>query len=209
MGGLARRAVVSGILALPGAAFAAPGRAFGERLCEAAERQVGVTRNYDPAYHRIAYPGGDLPRGTGVCADVPVRAARDALGLDLQKLVHEDMAAHFAAYPHRWGLAEADANIDHRRVPNLETFWRRQGAAVWEAGARENGPVFGGGALLPGDFITWRLGGRMPHVGVVIHPFLTQRFVHNIGGGVVRSSLLEMGAHRAVGHYRWPKGSVA
>ena len=85
----------------------------------AARSQIGVTVGYDPAYRKIGYPGGDVPRSSGVCTDVVIRALRDARKVDLQKLVHEDMKANFAKYPQLWGLKKPDANIDHRRVPNL------------------------------------------------------------------------------------------
>src|SRR5690349_20852444 len=86
---------------------------------------------YDGAYVRIAYPGGDVPAGTGVCTDEVIRAYR-AVGIDLQKEVHEDMLAHRSAYPHNWSSSHADAsradnNIDHRRVPNLMVFFSRHG----------------------------------------------------------------------------------
>src|SRR5580698_6830668 len=105
----------------------------GEHLATAARTQLGVTTTYDPHYTRIPYPNGDVPRSTGVCADVIVRAGRDGLGLDLQKLVHEDMQRDFAAYPHTWALTHPDANIDHRRVLNLEAFWRRTKCELWRA----------------------------------------------------------------------------
>ena len=91
----------------------------GRRLADAARAQVGVTVGYDPGWTHLSYPGGDVPRSTGVCADVVIRAARDGLGLDLQKLVHEDMVKHFAVYPARlaWGSRGPDANIDIRRAP--------------------------------------------------------------------------------------------
>ena len=69
------------------------------RLVAAAEAQIGVTVTYDPAYARLAYPGGDVPRDRGVCTDVVIRAYRDAFGIDLQRLVHEDMKANFSRYP--------------------------------------------------------------------------------------------------------------
>lgn len=159
-------------LALGGAARAEPGF---HPLVAAARRQVGVTVHYDPAYVRLAYPGGDVPPDRGVCTDVVIRAYRAAFLLDLQKLVHEDMARHFAAYPKTWGLRGPDRNIDHRRVPNLETFLTRRGAALplsgpWEAG----------------DLITQRLPGNLPHIVIVAgeqsapgQPLV----VHNIGGG--------------------------
>ena len=85
--------------------------AWPDALVAAARSQLGVTTLYDPTYMRIAFPGGDVPRDRGVCTDLVVRAYRDAFTLDLQKLVHDDMAANFSAYPTRWGLARPDPNI--------------------------------------------------------------------------------------------------
>ncbi len=177
-------------------------RSPGERLAEAARAQLGVTTGYDPVYTRLKYPGGDVNRSTGVCADVVIRAARDALGIDLQKLVHEDMAKHFEAYPsHRiWGEHGADANIDHRRVLNLETYFQRAGAQLWHASL----PIPGNGfppPLLPGDIVTWLLNARLPHIGILVS---SSRVVHNIGRGVEESDLAEFAPHRAISHYRWP-----
>lgn len=59
--------------------------------------------------------GGDVPQERGVCSDVVIRALRSQK-VDLQKLVHEDMAKNFAAYPQKWQLKRPDSNIDHRRV---------------------------------------------------------------------------------------------
>src|SRR5690242_11213192 len=93
------------------------------KLVTAARHQIGVTTEYDPAYRRLDYPNGDVPQKTGVCADVIIRAMREQ-GVDLQKEVHEDMKRGFSSYPQRWGLSKPDANIDHRRVPNLMTFFQ-------------------------------------------------------------------------------------
>lgn len=60
-------------------------------IVAAARKQIGVTVGYDPAYRRLAYPNGDVPRSSGVCTDVVIRALRDARKVDLQKLVHEDI----------------------------------------------------------------------------------------------------------------------
>jgi uncharacterized protein YijF (DUF1287 family) len=174
----------------------------GARLAAAARQQIGVTTDYDPAYVRLAYPGGDVPRHTGVCADVIVRAARDAFGLDLQRLVHEDMTRAFAAYPDRWGLKKPDANIDHRRVPNLETYWIRQGAQVWRG--RAMGHRFPK-PLQVGDILTWDCLAGGPHVGIVAEAGRNPKIVHNMGTGTKISWLLMFLPHRAVGHYRWPK----
>lgn len=205
-------AAFSGLSAI--SAYALP--SDGDRLAKAAKAQVGVTTQYDPGYTRIPYPGGDVPRVQGVCADVIIRAGRDGLGLDLQKLVHEDMAAHFDAYPSRrvWGLNHPDPNIDHRRVLNLEAYFTRSGCRLWKASGRVPGDEF----LLPlktGDIVTWLLGGRLPHIAVVVAPSnprnstppainATARVVHNIGRGTEESTLSEFHAENATAHYRWP-----
>src|SRR5579872_5305771 len=96
------------------------------RLVAAAYTQVGVTVRYDPAYRVLAFPGGDVPLDRGVCTDVVIRAYR-GIGIDLQNLVNHDMRAHFKSYPQLWGASTPDPNIDHRRVPNLATFFARHG----------------------------------------------------------------------------------
>jgi uncharacterized protein YijF (DUF1287 family) len=125
----------------------------GDRLATAARAQLGVTKGYDPRYVRIPYPNGDVPRSTGVCADVIVRAGRDALALDLQRLVHEDMQRDFAAYPKTWGMTHPDANIDHRRVLNLEAFWHRANCQRWHASSPTAGNAFSS-PLAVGDILT-------------------------------------------------------
>lgn len=189
----------------------------GERLAAAARVQVGITTSYDPAWTSIAYPNGDVPRSTGVCADVVIRAVRDALGLDLQKLVHEDMMKHFDAYPARkaWSQTRPDANIDHRRVLNLQAYFQRAGAQLWVA----TGPVPGDKfpkTLALGDILTWILNSGQPHIGMVVgvpafsRPGTTNAqetspyVVHNIGRGAEESPLAAFWPHHAFGHYRWP-----
>jgi uncharacterized protein YijF (DUF1287 family) len=129
-GGIDRRALLLALGALTASPAAAIPRHSASSILAAARRQVGVTLQYDPRYERFGFPGGDVSRDRGVCCDVIVRAYRDAFGLDLQALVNADMHAAFRAYPRTWGLARPDSNIDHRRVPNLETFFRRKGAAL-------------------------------------------------------------------------------
>jgi hypothetical protein len=150
-----------------------------DRLLDAARAQIGVTLRYDGAWRRLDYPGGDVDRATGVCADVIVRAFRDAFGLDLQKLVHEDMRAAFSAYPRRWGLKAPDPNIDHRRVPNLQVFFARRGAAL-PAGADP-------ADYAPGDIVTQMLPGGLPHIVIVARERSADGkrplVIHNIGAG--------------------------
>ncbi len=168
---------------------------FASRLVRAALDRTRHTVVYDGTYVKLAYPNGDVPEGTGVCTDEVIRSYR-ALGFDLQKLVHEDMQAHFKAYPHEWGMAGPDANIDHRRVPNLQAFFKRQGASLPIATKPED--------YLPGDLVTCTVSGHLPHIMMVVpspsgegRPWV----VHNIGGGPqFEDRLFEF---PLTGHYRW------
>jgi uncharacterized protein YijF (DUF1287 family) len=139
-------------------------------------------------------------------ADVVVRAGRDGLGLDLQRLVHEDMARDFGDYPRAWSARGPDANIDHRRVLNLEAYWRRVGACVWSTRARTAGDGFPVPVEV-GDLFTWLLDDRLPHIGVVVATSrMGSSVVHNIGAGVQQNWLVDFAVHEAKGHYRWPVG---
>lgn len=151
---------------------------------------------YDPAYFTIPYPGGDVPKDKGVCTDVVVRAYRK-LGIDLQKEVHVDMKANFDKYPAKWGLKRPDPNIDHRRVPNLMTFFSRHGTVL---------PITRrAGDYVPGDIVCWDLGGGIMHIGIVSakKAALTERYliIHNIGAGQVLEDCLFQ--FRIIGHYRY------
>jgi uncharacterized protein YijF (DUF1287 family) len=114
--------------------------------------------------------------------------------------VHEDMRAHFARYPQSWGLRRPDRNIDHRRVPNLETWLRRQGAAL---GASDDPADY-----QPGDIVSWRLPGDLPHIGIVSDRHIDGRplILHNIGAGTHEEDVLF--AYRIEGHFRWLPGPV-
>ena len=165
-------------------------------VIESAIAQTEQTTIYDPAYVRLNYPGGDLPIERGVCADVIVRAFRKG-GVDLQKEVHEDMQRDFAAYPNRWGLRAPDANIDHRRVPNLMTYFKRRGKLLpITANAKD---------YEPGDVVAWDLGGGLTHIGIVVNRPARdgERYyiVHNIGAGARLEDVLF--AWRQIGHYRY------
>ncbi len=189
------RGALALMAALPVPAIAQQSRRSSQ-LITAARRQLGVTLTYDPAYKRLAFPNGDVSRAKGVCTDVVIRAYRDAFGVDLQALVNADMKRGFSDYPKRWGLKTTDRNIDHRRVPNLQTFLTRQGAkrpltdspADWR----------------PGDIFTSLVGGNLPHIGIVSdRKTLAGRplIIHNIGAGAREEDALF--AHRLTGHYRW------
>ncbi len=153
---------------------------FLTKLVAAAVERTHHEVRYDPAYVRIPYPGGDVPADTGVCTDEIIRAYR-ALGVDLQKEVHEDMERNFSAYPRkwRWWSSHTDTNIDHRRVPNLMVFFSRKGEALAITQRAED--------YTPGELVTWDLGGNVPHIGIVVdqRSRASGRYMieHNIGRG--------------------------
>lgn len=168
-----------------------------QKMIENAREQIQVTRGYSQEYFTLKYPGGDPPIETGACTDVVIRALR-AAGVDLQKEVHEDMAANFAAYPQKWGLSKPDANIDHRRVPNLRVFFSRRGRSL--------PPTAESSDYKPGDIVTWDLDGRgTTHIGLVSNLWnaSTGRYliIHNIGGGTnAEDRLFDW---KTTGHYRY------
>lgn len=168
---------------------------FATKLAHAALDRTRHKVRYEPDYVRLDYPNGDVPADTGVCTDEVIRSYR-ALGLDLQKLVHEDMKRNFSAYPKNWGLSRPDPNIDHRRVPNLKTFFKRKGSSLPVTDKPED--------YLPGDLITCTVPPHLPHIAIVVpapdggpRPWI----VHNIGNGPqLEDRLFEF---PLTGHYRW------
>lgn len=167
---------------------------IGPRIVAAARQQIGVTKEYDPSYVTLRYPGGDVPIHTGVCSDVLVRALRQ-VGIDLQKELHEDMGKDFGAYPQKWGLKRPDKNIDHRRVPNLMRYFERHQIAMLDnLQARET--------YRAGDIVTWDLGSGVLHIGIVSDRTTGRipRIIHNIGRGAQEEDILFH--YRVVGHYR-------
>ena len=168
-------------------------------MLAAAHAQIGVTVRYAPAYVRLDYPGGDVAVDRGVCSDVLIRAMR-AVDVDLQVAVHRDMRAHFSDYPRHWGLTRPDANIDHRRVPNLERYFERSGKSL---------PLSRDPAdFEAGDFVSWRLDGGQPHIGIVSDQRsadgLRPLIVHNIGAGTQLEDVLF--EWKMSGHFRYFAG---
>jgi uncharacterized protein YijF (DUF1287 family) len=171
---------------------------FTDKFCQAAITLTAQRVSYDPTYFKIDYPNGDVPADKGVCTDVVVRAYRK-VGVDLQRLVHEDMKANFTRYPKIWGLKTTDTNIDHRRVPNLMTYFSRHGSVL----KISNEPA----QYQPGDIVTWDLGRNTPHIGIIINRKSDDNkrylIVHNIGSGQEISDCLFN--YKITGHYRFEK----
>jgi uncharacterized protein len=171
---------------------------FAIKLSKAAIALTGDEVDYDSQYFSIPYPNGDVPADKGVCTDVIIRAYRK-LGIDLQKEVHEDMKSNFSLYPKKWGLKTTDRNIDHRRVPNLMTYFSRHGKVK---------PISTLAAdYAAGDIVAWNLAGAVTHIGIVVNKKSLdgQRYmiVHNIGAGQVIEDVLF--AYKIIGHYSFEK----
>ncbi len=173
---------------------------FAEKLSNAAISIIDPSIDYDPAYFSIEYPNGDVPANKGVCTDVVIRSYRK-LGIDLQKEVHEDMIAHFAEYPNleKWRMTKTDTNIDHRRVPNLEIFFERNGEKLVITEDPKD--------YKTGEIVTWLINNKLPHIGIVTNKKSKDGkrnlIVHNVGNGqVLQDCLFE---YKIVGHYRYWK----
>ena len=175
---------------------------FFDRLSDAAIELTKQKVEYDPSYFVIDYPNGDIPSNKGVCTDVIIRAYR-AVGIDLQKEVHEDMVSNFKSYPKMRGQKKTDTNIDHRRVPNLMVFFSRHAVS----GPLTDNPR----DYVPGDIVCWDLGHGVSHIGIVVNikQASTDRYmvVHNIGGGQVLADCLF--AFKIIGHYQYQKTILA
>ncbi len=169
-----------------------------EKLIAAALSQTTQNVRYDGRYFKIPYPNGDIPPHVGVCTDVVIRAYR-AMNIDLQQLVHEDMRNHFALYPAKrnWNQTKTDTNIDHRRVPNLQTFFMRHGKSL---SVSQEGKDYSAG-----DLVTWMLPGNLPHIGIITDKKsadgLRPLVVHNIGAGPQHEDMLF--DYPITGHYRY------
>lgn len=171
---------------------------FFDRLADSAFTLTKDDVVYDPSYYTIDYPNGDVPANRGVCTDVVIRAYRK-LNIDLQKEVHEDMRDHFDLYPKNWGLTKPDKNIDHRRVPNLMTFFSRFGTTLSTGDKAEE--------YQPGDIVCWNLGNGLLHIGIVSDQKSKDQkryqIIHNIGAGQVLQDCLF--SYHIIGHYRYQK----
>lgn len=171
---------------------------FHLQLSDAALELTNQKVSYDPTYFKITYPNGDVPADKGVCTDVVIRAYRK-LNIDLQKEVHEDMRTNFGKYPKMWGLKQPDKNIDHRRVPNLMVFFTRHGTTKKMSLEAKD--------YLPGDIVTWDLGGGITHIGIVVDKKSADGkrnlIVHNIGNGQEISDCLF--SYKITGHYFYNK----
>lgn len=173
---------------------------FQNRLADSTVTLTNQGVRYDPSYFSLKYPNGDVPADRGVCTDVVIRAYRK-LGIDLQKEVHEDMRANFSKYPKIWGLTSTDKNIDHRRVPNLMTFFSRKGVIK---------PItLNACDYMPGDIVCWNLGGSTTHIGIVVKQTaadgIRHLVVHNIGAGQVMEDCLFR--FKIIGHYSYEIGN--
>lgn len=164
-----------------------------DQLVTDGRSQIGKTLLYDPSYSSLKYPMGDVPLVKGVCTDVVIRALR-VQGIDLQQRVHEDMQKNFSAYPKKWGLKGTDKNIDHRRVPNLMTYFTRKGYVAKDQNYRA------------GDIVTWDLGKGLTHIGIISDKTTllskTPLVIHNIGYGTQQTDILH--EYKIIGHYRLP-----
>ena len=168
-----------------------------DKIVAHARLQTTWGTTYDPAYVKLKYPGGDLPKEKGVCTDVVVRALR-VVGYDLQKLIYVDKKANPGLYPAIGGSSKLDPNIDHRRVKNQVVYFKRFGQTLTLDTRKVS-------EWKPGDIVAWKLPGGLDHIGILTDQRNGSRLpfaVHNIGGTREEDVLTSW---TLVGHYRFPK----
>lgn len=168
------------------------------KIVERARLEATRRVQYDAGYQSIPYPGGDVPADRGACTDVIVRALR-AAGKDLQVLIHQDKVANPDRYPRYSGRRGADANIDHRRVPNHLAFLKKHGKKL---------PIGLAGSDLatwqPGDLVYVKLPSGLDHCGVISDKRNAEGIplmIHNLSVAAEEDVL---GKWRIVAHYRFP-----
>lgn len=169
---------------------------FQDHLAIQAELRLQSDVRYDGSYYKIGYPLGDIPAHIGVCTDVVIRSFR-GLGIDLQQRVHEDMKVSFRSYPTKWKLSKPDTNIDHRRVPNLMTYFKRAGTSL----KITDNPL----DYFAGSVVAWDLGKGLVHIGIVSN-YVSEvtgnpLIVHNIGAGPQMNDMLF--DFKIIGHYKY------
>jgi uncharacterized protein YijF (DUF1287 family) len=114
------------------------------------------------------------------------------------------MVKNFKNYPKLWKLKAPDSNIDHRRVPNLMTFFKAKNAELKITQKPED--------YKPGDIVTWNLQNKnvvsgITHIGIVTNIKSNDgkryKIAHNIGGGNQLEDM--MFDYTIIGHYRYQK----
>lgn len=175
----------------------APPNASAKKIVDSSHAQIGTV--YDAAYKPISYPGGDIAKDKGACTDVVVRALR-GVGVDLQKLMHEDMKKNFRRYPQKWGLKRPDKNIDHRRVPNQMKFFERHGQTLTTRVDANSLKTW-----LPGDIVCWDMQNGQLHTGIVSDGLSSAGVPLVIHNGWVCVEDDSLTRWKIIGHYRFPK----
>ncbi|MCA9523381.1 MAG: DUF1287 domain-containing protein [Myxococcales bacterium] len=173
-----------------------------KRLIAVARAQLEAKVRHTERYYRLNYPGGDVPADVGLNVDLVIRMLR-AVGVDLQKRIHEDILRDPDAYPlYRWANHNPDPNIDHRRLANVQVYLSRYAHRLTNNPAKT-------AEWQPGDIVVWttRARGQVPnHIGVVGArrsatgvPYAYE--IHHLDGRISNHRLINHWAIR--GHYRW------
>jgi uncharacterized protein YijF (DUF1287 family) len=156
-----------------------------QKIVYHAEKQPDLHCTYDGSYRSMKYPGGDIERSKGVCTDVVIRSLR-AGDIDLQRLIHEDMKMNLSVYNKRYRTKVVDANIDHRRTQNIQTYLSKFG--VTKLDVSKMSPK----DFKPGDIVFWDIAAG--HTGIVVttktYDDENHLVVHNIGRGPQFEDLL-------------------
>lgn len=90
-------------------------------ILEGAKAYIATKPIYESKYYAGGYPND----GHGVCTDVVAQALLHA-GFDLKALLSADVKAH----PTDYAIEQPDPNIDFRRVPNQNVYFKRHARSL-------------------------------------------------------------------------------
>lgn len=159
-------------------------------------------RREPPAWPLARHGPGDLPlRHNVVTPQLFAVPPEGTIGWHTRQGVPgylgvREMARRFSLYPRTWKRSAPDANIDHRRVPNLRVFFSRKGESLAVTKDAKD--------YLPGDLVTWSLPGNLPHIGLVVDSkgqSGRNQIVHDVGRGPKLEDVLF--EWEITGHYRY------
>lgn len=164
-------------------------------LVNEAMKEVKNKTPYKSQYYNGGYP----PDSEGVCTDVIWRAFK-GINVNLKDLVDKDINANLSSYPRV--QKKPDPNIDFRRVPNMDVFFKRNALTLTTE-------------IIPGDVNSlkqWQPGDIIvilkpyEHIAIVSNkrtkdgvPYV----IHNTHPNATESTHFNLWNVEIAGHYRW------
>nr|WP_239582738.1 DUF1287 domain-containing protein [Bacillus tianshenii] len=151
------------------------------------------------SYKSTYYDGGYPPEEEGVCTDVIWRGFHGA-DINLKDLMDKDIAQNVKLYPRVEG--NPDPNIDFRRVPNQDVFFKRFAESLTTELIPHD--VENLKSWQPGDIVVF-LGGEYDHVGIVSDRRAKDGTPYIIHNTYPFAAEVKLSSYQSpiTGHYRW------